>query len=132
MYDIDEDGVPEMFVKIGTCEADAEINAYTVDNYGDAYWLGTIWASHSGLCGLVTKGEMLRHNASMGVEIITKVYIENNKLMETEIFSAEVDEYHEFKYLTTYRLSDPSGLEWTSNPKENNQAVLDNYMGNYD
>ena len=128
LYDIDENGTPEMFVKVGTCEADYEFRVFTMseDTY-DVKLIETLPAGHTSVCGIQTKGAFLLHGAHQGYEWIYKVTMVNNNLVQEVIFDAEVVNYHELESLSFYEASDRTGLNWSANPSENNQQILDNY-----
>lgn len=126
LYDIDENGVPEMFIKVGTGEADYIYRVYAMSEAADgAVLIDTLSAGHTSVCGLQTKGSFLLHGGHMGYEWISKVTLSNNRFTEELIFETEVVNYHELKPIDTYELNDRSGLNWSGNLPENNQQILD-------
>lgn len=128
IYDIDENGVPEMFVKVGTCEADYEYRVFTMsDEALGVVLIDTLPAGHASICGIQTKGAFLLWGGHQGYEWISKVTLKNNSFTEERIFDAEVVNYHELESLIAYEVNDRTGLNWSTNPSDNNQQSLDNY-----
>lgn len=126
VFDIDKDGTPELFLKVGTCEADYQLKLYRYAN-GTADCFATLWASHAVFCGLGDQKAFLIDSGRQGYEVVTKYSYANGELNEEILFEGAVQNYHEFSYLTSFELDDLSGLEWTANEPDNNQSVLDNY-----
>ena len=126
VFDIDKDGTPELFLKVGTCEADYQLRLYHYAN-GTADCFATLGAGHAVFCGLGAQKAFLIDSGHQGYEVVTKYSYDNGKLNEEIMFEGAVQNYHEFSYLTSFELDDLSGLEWTANEPDNNQSVLDNY-----
>lgn len=119
LYDIDKDGVKELLLETGTCEADYMYEVYTVQN-GSAVYLGEIPGGYSEFYADEnggTENYIIRHyfRVSMEGETITYVYLENGALWEEEIISREVpmgEEYYSNPYpLESAYISDKSLLE---------------------
>ena len=128
LYDIDENGTPEMFVKVGTCEADYEYRVFTMSEEAlGVVLIDTLPAGHASICGIQTKGAFLLWGGHQGYEWISKVTLRNNSFTEERIFDAEVVNYHELESLIAYEVNDRTGLNWSKNPSDNNQQILDNY-----
>ncbi len=65
LFDADQDGTPELFVRRGTCEADYMFYVYTYN--GDrAVQIGSFDGGHGGLC-TTRDGKLYREYAHMGV-----------------------------------------------------------------
>lgn len=65
LFDADQDGTPELFIRKGTCEADYMFYAYTYN--GDrAVQIGSFDGGHGGLC-TTRDGKLYREYAHMGV-----------------------------------------------------------------
>lgn len=127
VYDIEGDGIPELFIKIGTCEADAWYYVYKISSLGQQpFLLCKIAGSHTSICGLETKGAFLLHHGMQGGECITMVTYENGKFTEQVLFNNWVVEYHELEPLEESDWRDRTGLDWYGNPSNNNQAIIDN------
>ena len=126
VFDIDKDETPELFLKVGTCEADYQLKLYRYSN-GAADCFATLGAGHAVFCGLGEQKAFLIDSGHQGYEVVTKYSYDNGKLSEKILFEGAVQNYHEFSYLTAFELDDYSGLEWTANVPDNNQSVLDNY-----
>ncbi len=97
LYDVDKDGVPELFVKFGTCEADFFARCYTMSRDGDVVVMAAQFPfGHSSLYTYPDKNGFLRSEGHMGYhEIYEYGPLENWELPpEREIFSEEdVREY---------------------------------------
>ena len=90
MYDITGDGIPELWIKYGTCEADYTIRVCTYDkdcNYK------TIWESNAGHCCFYEgNGCILQIYAHMGEAFWTKLTYNGKKIVETTILEDDVNE----------------------------------------
>lgn len=125
LFDIDKDGTPELFLKVGTCEADYGLRLYRFDN--EAECISTMYASHAVFCGLGDQKAFLIASGHQGYETITKCTYSNGMINEEVVFEGAVQNYHDFTCLAPYELNDYSGLKWTANAPDDNQSVLDNY-----
>ena len=65
LFDADQDGTPELFVRRGTCEADYMFYVYT-HNGEKAVHIGSFDGGHGGLC-TTRDGKLYREYAHMGV-----------------------------------------------------------------
>lgn len=128
LYDLNGDMIPELFVKLGTCEADFEFSVFTFTESG-AEQIGKLSGSHSGLGGLYGQNACLLHTAIQGHETVTKVTMVGRSLTQQVIYEGTPKEYHAFSALTLYQLEDRYGLDFSGNPIDNNQEVLDNFSG---
>lgn len=90
LYDITGDGIPELWIKYGTCEADYTIRVCTYDkdcNYK------TIWESNAGHCCYYEgNGYILQIYAHMGEAFWTKLTYNGRKIVETTIYEEDVNE----------------------------------------
>ena len=88
-FDVDRDGRKELIMKIGTCEADYTYTFYRYDDYeGTFCWIGTVGASHS---ELYTDGSsLIRDNAHMGSQTISRIEYIGGQMKETKIADYEV------------------------------------------
>lgn len=90
LYDITGDGIPELWIKYGTCEADYTIRVCTYDkdcNYK------TIWESLAGHCCYYEgNGYILQIYAHMGEAFWTKLTYNGKKIFETTIYEEDVNE----------------------------------------
>lgn len=126
LFDVDKDGIPELLLKAGTCEADFEYRLFQHDpNLSVAMCFQTTSGSHTYPCGLGTEQAFLLVAGHMGVETVTKASYDGTSYTEEVLFHGEVQEYHDFTYLFTYELDDATGLQWTENPVDTNQLILD-------
>lgn len=124
LYDVDKNGAPELMVKVGTCEADFQYRLYDCPKGGGARMLGTLSGSHAALAGLQNGSALLLINGAQGYETVSRCTLADGAVSVEELFSGYVDEYHPFDYLPYYELDDPSGLSWTGDAPNGNDAVL--------
>ncbi|MDD6573080.1 MAG: hypothetical protein PUF12_11915 [Thermoflexaceae bacterium] len=85
VYDMDCDGILEMFIKEGTCEADYLYHVYKLDTDGKAVDMGIFTGSHSKLFGNEDGVGIIALSAVQGYERVAWVSIENSVLTETVI-----------------------------------------------
>lgn len=126
VYDINEDGIPELFLNVGHCEADMVFKVYSFSaETSTVQYHGSVSGSSAAICGIAQKNAFLVHFGKMGYEIITLVTLENGALTETVIYEAQVLEYHDLTALPVFALDDFRGLNWVANEKDSNQALID-------
>lgn len=90
LYDVDEDGVPELFVQYGDCEA-----AYTTQCYayreGQIVCIGEFDMGHSGLYTHPGKSAVLRSEGHMGYKEVYEYPMEGGVLTEERVLFSEED-----------------------------------------
>jgi hypothetical protein len=84
IYDIDEDGVSELLIHHGTCEADYTGEVYTFDGE-NAVYLGSFSTFHTSVYTAPGTNGFITQMGHMGEEQVTLISIEDNGLSETEI-----------------------------------------------
>ena len=132
MYDIDSDGVPEILIKLGTCEADFEYRVYTYPEgtrlTATPTMLGSFDGGHASVCGISDHDSFLVWYGHMGWEQISEMTLTNGSLSASTLFSgSDLASYHELTALPIYELDDLSGLDWYGDPVEDNRYALDNF-----
>lgn len=98
LYDIDGDGVKELLLQEGTCEADYMYQVYTIAN-GSAVYLGELSGGHTMFFEDTEGGNgssILLMQAHMGYERISRVTLSNGSLSEEEISERELGEEEEY------------------------------------
>ena len=96
--DIDGDGVKELLLQEGTCEADYMYQVYTIAN-GSAVYLGELSGGHTVFFEDTEGGNgssILLMQAHMGYERISRVTLSNGSLSEEEISERELGEEEEY------------------------------------
>lgn len=89
LYDVDQDGVPELFVKYGICEADYVTQCYAFQE-GRVVCIGEFPSGHSVLYTCPDKSAFLRHQGHMGYAQLFEYAMEDGVLtQEREIFSED-------------------------------------------
>ena len=91
LFDIDSNGIPELFVKKGISEANYEYQIYTFEN-DQAKFIGTTSGGHSTLFGKTnaTSGELLLRMAHMGYQRIYEVNYEGGAITTNMVVDEEV------------------------------------------
>lgn len=94
LSDITGDGIPELWVKYGTCEADFMLEVYTYGKSGLKCILHT-GAGHTGYHGEPNGDYVIAQNAHMGYERHTRITYSGGKLHEKIIYESpgEVENY---------------------------------------
>lgn len=87
MCDITNDGIPELWIKTGTCELDYNVDIYTFNN--KIKKIGTVAAFHSSF--FEGKGYVLQLMASQGAAVWTRLSY-NGSLQQTVIYEENIDE----------------------------------------
>lgn len=104
LLDLTGDGIPELFVRTGTCEADAQLHIYTYTTRLNR--VSSIGASHSVF--YQGNGYFVQMSGHMGSWCIYKFYMKNGKLMKKRlgggnITSSDTD-YPEPKEIGVYEI----------------------------
>lgn len=90
VYDVDKDGVPELFFKSGFCEADFETVCYAFRN-GRAEAIGQFGSGHTALFTWPEQNAILVWHAQMGVSDMYEYSIIDGRLVCVQtVFSEEV------------------------------------------
>lgn len=94
LYDVDKDGVPELFVRYGDCEAAFTTQCYTFRD-GQVVCVGEFRSGHSSLYTCLDKSAVVRSAGHMGYAEMYEYPMEDGVLTEErEIFREEdVQEY---------------------------------------
>ena len=93
IHDINEDGVAELIVQDGTCEADRMYYFYTYKN-GKAVYMGSYSASHSALAD--ANRHLLFFSGHMGYATTAQIYMVNDKIVVKNRQSYYTDEYPDY------------------------------------
>lgn len=96
VYDMDNDGVKELIVKCGTCEADYMWRVYTLDDAGEALYVDEFAGGHSMLysCG---DGGLYNMMAQMGGETIIHVTLADGVISEETVLEKEIGPDEEYE-----------------------------------
>ena len=79
LYDVDKDGIPEITVEFGDCEANYGGWLYTFDGE-KAVYAGEFHLGHSGLATCPSQNGMILSFGQMGVAYMKKITLENGQL----------------------------------------------------
>ena len=104
LFDITKDGIPELWTKYGSCEADYELHVFTYDN-GRAREIYSAGASHTGYCQ--GSDYILAVLGHMGYFRLTKITYDGRNVREKVTFEKEFgpdEDYPDIKepYVTTF------------------------------
>ena len=135
LYDLNGDGVPEMIVKSGDCEANYLGTLYTCTADGRVGVIGTRSMSHAGLCGLSSEHALVEVWGHQGCYAISKwtwdgVSFSVETLLPEKNYGHEMYPYHTesgsslLSYLPMTVCSDYAGLDWNGNPWDENHLIL--------
>ena len=122
LYDMDDDGHPELITRRGTTMADTYFEVYTMVGE-NAVYVGIIGDSLLG--GLSTEPGLLSIWGRQGMEEITVYTLQGTTLQAELIYSDYGKEYHDCQELVRYGLTDQAGWNWESNPWDNNAALVE-------
>lgn len=102
LFDMDSNGVPELFVKTGSCEADFQYQIYTCEN-DQSKFIGSTNGGHSGLYGKTssTGGELILLMAHMGYQQVFDIGYTNGTITRDLIMKGEVPAGQDY-YRTNY------------------------------
>ena len=90
LYDVDKDGVPELFVKYGNCEAAYTTQCYTWRD-GQVVCIGEFRSGHSSLYTCPDKSAVLRSEGQMGYAEMYEYPMEGGVLTEERVLFTEED-----------------------------------------
>ncbi len=104
LYDIDQNGIPELIVLTGACEADYMYDIYTFSN-DKLIHLGEISGFHSSLY-ISSIGGLVNYQGQMGCYTITKITIKKDKLVVNKIAEGEISGDQDYPALEKFGLKD--------------------------
>lgn len=90
LYDVDGDGVPELFVKYGNCEAAFTTQCYTWRD-SQVVCIGEFHSGHSSLYACPGKSALLVHYGQMGYAELCEYPMEGGRLAEEQVLFSEED-----------------------------------------
>ena len=126
LYDIDNNGIPELWIKNGTCEADYVLHVYT---YKDGIKkIGELWAGHIG--GYYKgNGYLLRSGGQMGYYFYEKLAYNGTSITETTVYEEEYDFEKEVSVPTKgdKKYVDEAKTEITFYSLSNKQPILNTF-----
>lgn len=85
VYDIDKDGIPELVVKTGTCEADYMAAVFSYQNE-QAVRIGEIGAGHSSFYGDLVHGGLIIHQGHSGYASGWRYLLTNGQITSEQLF----------------------------------------------
>ena len=124
LYDLDEDSVPEMIVKSGISEADTKITIYDIFDGGVNSIEIEGFGGHTNIVGATDINTIIFQYGQMSYEKVGLLRYNADSSYTIEIVKEEVTDpqigYIPFEALKMYSYDDESGLEWNSNPDDEN------------
>ncbi len=87
LYDIDKDGIPEMIIKRGSCEADYNGDLIKNDGYAARAIQYDLALGHSALYTDPNENGIIFEWAHMGAQDVQRATLQNNELQYEELFS---------------------------------------------
>ena len=95
VFDMDQDGIAELLVLNGTCEADYQWYVYTIED-GAAVQVGTFSGGHSMLYSNASGAGIYKLYGHMGGEVISLLTLSNGAVSEEEISSKQLGQNEEY------------------------------------
>lgn len=86
LSDIDKNGVPELLLQYGSCEADVKLLVFTYKK-GKAVKVGEAYCAHSSFYAYPNGNGLIVHSGHMASEYVQKLSVSNGKLKISEIGS---------------------------------------------
>ena len=90
--DLDADGIPELLLKYGSCEADYQIHIYRYDEECELKDLGVFGGGHTSFCYDENTGDFVILWGHMGAASITYYEWENGTLASKDSYDFTLDE----------------------------------------
>lgn len=87
LYDIDQDGTNELLISHGTCEADWQVEIYTLLNGSEVSMIGTV-GSHVSLYAAPDGNGIYSTFAKMGYESADRITKNGNAIEQTEVVAS--------------------------------------------
>lgn len=91
LYDINKDGIPELIVKFGTCEADYNGHCYTFDGEKTVF-LEEVGLGHAGLYTDPENNGVIYVWGHMGYQYMERRSLEGNGLLMEELFEEDIND----------------------------------------
>ncbi len=109
IHDINKDGVYELIMEMGTCEADNKYSVYSIKN-NEMIFAGDISAGHSVLSE--KDGKLYRNMCHMGYQSVNLIEFDGSKISEKNVYEKEQSEtYIDYgTAIQSYDWSDMSGI----------------------
>lgn len=97
LFDMDSNGIPELIIEKGNCEANSVYHIYTFEN-NQAKFVGTINSSHARLYGKTsaTNGQLIQMKGHMLGQIVTELYLNNGSFSSYEILRGSVNSISDY------------------------------------
>ena len=94
--DVDADGIPELFLKRGTCEADFVLEEYTLMPEGEPVKIGEFGGGHTVVCYEEKSDRIAVVTNYMGMVNIVYTSVDDGKLIENEHVEERMPEQTEY------------------------------------
>ena len=130
LCDITDDGIPELIIKKGTCEADYNDDIYTYDGAG-IQSLGNIWSGHSSFYSNSGNG-MYQYNGHMGYGALYYISLVDDEfvydtILEESGYDDDGNWIEDFEY--TDVTAEYPGTKYISYEELDNYLLFDMYNG---
>ncbi len=103
LYDVDKDGIPEIFIKYGNCEADFYTEVYTYKNESLIH-IGDFPSGHTSLYTWPEENAVLLVWGHMGYAEMDKLSIVNGELAFKNIFTEDISQNPGEEYTETEKI----------------------------
>ncbi|WP_295079419.1 hypothetical protein [Ruminococcus sp.] len=106
--DLDADGIPELIFQRGTCEADFEVNVFTLDSEGEIKDLGMVGGGHITFAYEKDTGDLVMAWGHMGSGCFEYMKMENGVLKKSkEAYTFNFDSFDSYK-----EIFDEKGIQY--------------------
>ena len=123
LYDVDKDGIPEITVEFGDCEASYGGGLYTFDGE-KAVYAGEFRLGHSGLATCPSQNGMILSCAHMGVAYMQKITLENGQLGFEDLLEETLEDWDD---TYTHPGEIIPGADYLSEMKPGDTLPMDTY-----
>lgn len=132
IYDIDEDGTPELVALTNPSDPGAVLHFYTFDG-SNAVSLGECSGTHANICGYKGENGILVQSGHMEYENDTVVTIERDSINTKIKFSGHVLNFHDFTSIESseFPSEEYNMMNWEGNPEDSNRATLEDIRSEY-
>ncbi|MCF0115494.1 MAG: hypothetical protein HUJ56_09085, partial [Erysipelotrichaceae bacterium] len=129
LYDIDVNGVPELFMCTGSSYADRQCSVYSYNSDNGVYLIDVLSGFHLDPIPYVEDNTVVMYGGITGLWTLEKYRWTSGGLSPVESYLSKEEElynYPDYKLLHQYEWSDSSGLDnWSGNPMPNDCAGIE-------
>lgn len=129
LYDIDNDGTPELFVRYGVNEAYSLWYVYKYyEELSSAENFLRIDGGNRDICGVDGENAFYLHYSHLGLETITKYTITGPDIIGSNVYDGKfgTEGHAALKEIDIFDINSDAGLNWTANNDGGNRNIAEN------